>query len=392
MPPLHLAGIVLTTFIAPYFLIKKNRHLHDILASILLVCTGTFLLAPFFVQSGNPYLQSIPPVIPLCIAPLIYLYILSFINEKKILRPVTALHWIPAVLCYLYFVFSGEAIPGAVTDPSSSVPFTILMIGPFTALLLYVYAGYAFYSLYKFSKELELNFSEIALHQITGRLLYLLAGYMICLAIMLLLSLNFHHLQQFLGKRQTIHAVVIDLFIIIFGYVNLQSRHLPEEPALPDGSLEWNGPHDSTKKTSDNIREETSKTYEKSSIKERTLNEYQIRIEHYFNNEKPYLNERFSIYDLEKATGISRHHLAQVFSKGWKTNFYNYVNRYRIHEVISYMKNPEFKEHSLLRIALEAGFNSKASFNRVFKQITGKTPTEYRESGLKEEYDILLFK
>jgi AraC-like DNA-binding protein len=48
-----------------------------------------------------------------------------------------------------------------------------------------------------------------------------------------------------------------------------------------------------------------------------------------------------------------------------------------VKEVIERMANPSEKHKSLLGIALDAGFNSKSSFNQVFKQHTGKTPSEY---------------
>jgi AraC-like DNA-binding protein len=53
------------------------------------------------------------------------------------------------------------------------------------------------------------------------------------------------------------------------------------------------------------------------------------------------------------------------------------VNTYRVEYVIDLMKNDEMRNYTLLSIGFEAGFNSKSSFFRIFKKLTGKTPSEY---------------
>ena len=58
-------------------------------------------------------------------------------------------------------------------------------------------------------------------------------------------------------------------------------------------------------------------------------------------------------------------------------NFYDFINTYRVSEVKRRLDEGEAENFSILGIAEECGFNSKASFNRVFKKITGTTPTGY---------------
>ncbi len=59
-------------------------------------------------------------------------------------------------------------------------------------------------------------------------------------------------------------------------------------------------------------------------------------------------------------------------------NFFLYINEFRIREAQKMMSDKNNTEMSILRIAYEIGFNSKATFNRMFKTVTGLTPTEYR--------------
>lgn len=77
---------------------------------------------------------------------------------------------------------------------------------------------------------------------------------------------------------------------------------------------------------------------------------------------------------------ISTHHLSQAINQNLNTNFYKFVNAYRVEEVKKKLKNPEFEKYSILGIAFESGFNSKSTFNKIFKEETGMTPSEFKWS------------
>jgi AraC-like DNA-binding protein len=77
---------------------------------------------------------------------------------------------------------------------------------------------------------------------------------------------------------------------------------------------------------------------------------------------------------------ISRQNLSQVINESQHKNFYKLINEFRIKEVIEKMANTQFENYTVLGIAFECGFNSKTTFNRIFKEDTGKTPSEYRKS------------
>ncbi|MFC2443179.1 MAG: helix-turn-helix domain-containing protein, partial [Capnocytophaga ochracea] len=70
-------------------------------------------------------------------------------------------------------------------------------------------------------------------------------------------------------------------------------------------------------------------------------------------------------------------HLSQIINQYEEKNFYDFVNSYRVEEFITLAKKDIDKNFNLLGLAYEAGFNSKSSFNQVFKKITGKTPSEF---------------
>lgn len=70
-------------------------------------------------------------------------------------------------------------------------------------------------------------------------------------------------------------------------------------------------------------------------------------------------------------------YLSRALNDGLGQNFNEFVNRIRIEAVTAELARPDLNR-DVLAIALDAGFNSKASFNRVFKRLTGQTPTDFR--------------
>jgi AraC-like DNA-binding protein len=61
-------------------------------------------------------------------------------------------------------------------------------------------------------------------------------------------------------------------------------------------------------------------------------------------------------------------------------NFLDFVNRYRVGEAQRLLQDEENDQYTLLAVAKEAGFNSKAPFNRAFKKYTGMSPSRYRQT------------
>ena len=70
-------------------------------------------------------------------------------------------------------------------------------------------------------------------------------------------------------------------------------------------------------------------------------------------------------------------YLSRALNDGLGQNFNEFVNRIRVRAVQAELAQSK-SDRDVLSIALDAGFNSKASFNRVFKRLTGQTPTEFR--------------
>jgi len=84
---------------------------------------------------------------------------------------------------------------------------------------------------------------------------------------------------------------------------------------------------------------------------------------------------------------IHPHDLSRIVNTGLDKNFSDFINEFRVRDIARKMADPTYDGLTLLGIAYESGFNSKTTFNRVFKEMTGKTPAEYKNS-LKNEVPI----
>ena len=119
--------------------------------------------------------------------------------------------------------------------------------------------------------------------------------------------------------------------------------------------------------------EETGASIKTESLLSRNLKELMER-------EKLYLNEKLSGNEMAETLGISRHQLSEVLNNELETNFYNFINHYRVKACKQKMADPKFAHYTLLAVALECGFNSKTTFNTVFKKETGMTPRQFKKT------------
>ncbi len=123
--------------------------------------------------------------------------------------------------------------------------------------------------------------------------------------------------------------------------------------------------------------------YKNSSLSKEDRVSYQQKILKAIEEEKIYLNHDLTQANFAKRLSLSSHHLSEVFSFEFDKNFYQLINSYRIKEAKEILELPANKDYKIIAVAYDAGFKSKTTFNRVFKEQTGYTPTEYRKKLIK---------
>jgi AraC-like DNA-binding protein len=93
-----------------------------------------------------------------------------------------------------------------------------------------------------------------------------------------------------------------------------------------------------------------------------------------------YLNSELTLRSLAEDLEIHPNTLSKIINDGLGKKFSDFVNEYRVHAIIDKLNSNEYDNITLLGISFECGFNSKTTFNRVFKTIKGVTPIEYKKS------------
>ncbi|MBD2722718.1 helix-turn-helix transcriptional regulator [Hymenobacter sp. BT189] len=93
-------------------------------------------------------------------------------------------------------------------------------------------------------------------------------------------------------------------------------------------------------------------------------------------DEQPWLEPELTLAELAHRLRTNTSLLSHVINTGCGQNFNDFVNSYRVAEAERKLQDPRLAHYSLVGIALESGFNSKSTFNRVFKKLTGRTPGE----------------
>jgi AraC-like DNA-binding protein len=100
-------------------------------------------------------------------------------------------------------------------------------------------------------------------------------------------------------------------------------------------------------------------------------------------NQKLYLNQSLNIEQFSAKIGVPYRDVSYAINKTFGTNFFEFINSYRIEESKRYLADEKYKDMTIMDILLESGFNSKSAFQRFFKRLTGVSPTEFRREALR---------
>jgi len=361
-------GLLLSLVI---FNINRNKNqLLNLLCFILLTfslsTTANSLIATYFVKL-QPRTHSLSEPFQLLIGPLYYFYLCN-LCKIKLAGFKLVLHLFPFVII---LIFLSLAINQR------------FYLGQINWMALAVYVQIWFYYficrllLKKYREQLKKSCSSIdRINEawIEQSLFALLLGYS---ALSIVYALNHGIYYVPINKSIAVILAVVTYFIVY----KILSR--PEIFAKFTSSPSVN--HDEflivqSNNTINEGRDRTNNKYQKSSLSnEQIVNTYQL-LQKYMDKEKPYIDPELNLQSLAEQLQISSHHLSQVINHEQSNNFYDLINSYRINEVKKQLTDPNNNDNSILSIAFSAGFNSKATFNRIFKNNAGQTPSEYRKS------------
>ena len=158
----------------------------------------------------------------------------------------------------------------------------------------------------------------------------------------------------------------VSLFVAFIGFLGLRQGDIFMN--FPDSCL------------IEGLIDEDQPRYSKSGLKEEHASEIKQLLSNLMEEKKLFLDENISLPQLAGMLNIHPNYLSQVINERFQRNFYDFINSYRIEEFKSLIASGKSKNKTFFSLALDCGFNSKASFNSSFKKITGITPSEFAKS------------
>ena len=96
--------------------------------------------------------------------------------------------------------------------------------------------------------------------------------------------------------------------------------------------------------------------------------------------QRPWLEPDLTLEQLAAQLRLRPKLLSQAINAGLGQNFFEFINTYRIEEAKRLLTDPADKKVTVLEVLYAVGFNSKSSFNTVFKKQTGLTPSEFKKT------------
>lgn len=350
-------------------IINKNRKANLFFAVFLFILSANFF-SFFLFNSGIRVLPSIFASISIpgisTAGVFIYLYALFVTGLIEKFSKKHLLHFIVYFINLIFFVIIIYNVDG---EPKRSPEFRNSMFIIISTGLVnsIVYILYTIITLKKYYHRIENYYSDLEkmslnwLMKITSLAFFSLAFW--CLSFWLA------HMNITPRNHTGMAWNNILLIIIIF----ITAYHVINQPEIFKKNIEMSHEVDDEEEV-----QAGAEKYARQNIDEKMQDDYLALLTAYMDEHKPYLDENITIKDLADGVKIPSHHLSIVINNRLNKNFYTFINEYRIKEAAGILDDPENSEASIIAIAFKSGFNSKSTFNSVFKKIKGQTPSEYR--------------
>lgn len=396
-------GIIQVVFLSLLLLSKKGKKQADYILLALLITIGVHL--GYYQLALQHYWRNrwIPGVIghalAMCYGPLLYLYILSLIRSRRVQALTFFLHLLPYGLYVGAWIVFEACFPtwniyiylGLMSMSNAHTPWYVQMSSYLMAISA---AGYALYNL-KVLRAHQQNISDTFSSHEKIDLNWLryaaLSFFLIFICIFLILNLWPSGDTSPFVKVSGISIVML-LWVFALGYFGFRQTHIfsnigLEKPASesnseksPEDLTKEQPPQKKQKETQKRTTEAEPTRYQKSGLKAETSQQYAQAAQQLIQEKKLYLDSDLTLHQLAAELDVPAYHLSQALNEQLQLNFFDFVNQYRVEEVKLKIADAQYQHYTLLAIAFESGFRSKASFNRIFKRFAGMTPSEYKKS------------
>ena len=300
--------------------------------------------------------------------PLLYLYVSSLTNENFKIKWLALLHALPTIVIGLQRTFGNQVSMNSSSNLAenpayiyNTIYYTLLIIS------LVVYWVLSIDLVIKHRKNIPYYFSNYTAKNTLNWLILLVVLFLFFFVAQIFVSYVEKLLDTEINEISSLHInLTIFTYLLIFVGIHQTAIYKQRKTTLEE-SIRINNP--------DNIENK----HTSSVLSKKEVNELTDKIIQYLKAKKPYLNPDYCLQMMVDDLKISRQKLSYVINIGQQKNFYKLINEFRVHDVKEKLQDPVYNYYTVLAIGLDCGFNSKTSFNRIFKDETGLTPTEYRD-------------
>ena len=355
------------TFMSVYLFANKkgNRRNNRILALVFLLFAGNMMdfsirISGFILPISSLHL--LDDCFFFLYGPALYFYTQGVVYHDFAIKRSDAFHLIPFILVTTFLASYTLLIEQDVQDRfagnlvNGNLPVWI----PVASLLIYahilIYLWTSWRTIKKYQSVLKDNYSSIDGINLDW-LSFMIRTF---LGVALIGMINsflpvFDHLILS-------YISAIAPLIISFYFINLVLVKALNQPAIFSG-----------------IRKDETAKYASSKLSENEIERYKRQVLHLMHADQLYLNAELRSIDLALKLDVSTKTLSQILNQGFNQNFFDFVNTFRCEELKKILQASD-KKMTIIEAMYMSGFNSKSSFNKEFKKLTGQTPSEFKKS------------
>jgi AraC-like DNA-binding protein len=358
-------GILLTIVLVT----RKENHTANRILAIATLCLSIDLATAAYYSKGwytlYPHLMGISYPFPTLYGPLFYLYAAFVSKNKHRFWKTDWLHFLPAAVVYglsfPVFCYSGEEKIIFVKNMMHGNPpplyavFAVLI--PIQGLL---YTFFTIIIVRDYTRKIKDEFSNIDLVNLNWLRHVTIAMIIIWSTVAVLFILR--SMTKFHTGSDGLIQLSISILIYSIGYKALQQPEIFLDP------------------TSSSPQSEEDTKYRRSGLNDEHAEEIKDQLLTLMASEKLFLGQDLTLQKLAERLKTSSHNLSEVINTKLHQSYYDFINQYRIEEFKIRLMDPESERYNLLSIAFDSGFQSKGTFNSIFKKFTGMTPSEYKAS------------
>ncbi|GAB2767647.1 AraC-like DNA-binding protein [Hymenobacter luteus] len=376
-----LAVVAQALFAAGLLWVAPANRVPNRFLALLMGCIGLWLLDGFF-RVANIYGQNAnwyfaPIYYSFAFGPLLYFYVRSLINHDFRWRPRYWWHFGPVLgQAALYGWLRLQPYETRLwfwAQVHRPYTYRLEFIGTWFSLVLYL--GLSWHLLRQYQRWLPDNFSETSRLRLQWLRVLLAAVGVVSLQWLLEVVLRefFGVYYQYDYSTELLGIVLFLIGVVGLRQADMRAVHFAPEADAPSKFLPHTSSPTPAAEAAAGAEPAVSPT-PAPAVDASVL----TRIQQALEEERLYLNPTLTLAELAAHTGLPPRLISYTINAGLGQSFNDLVNGYRVAEVKRRLALPDAQRLTLLGIALESGFNSKTTFNRIFKQFTGVAPRDWQ--------------